>query len=184
MAITTTVLPSTDVERFIHLGVNSSGGGVSLHWRVWLPVGSLGAMRRALDVAGPYNRFEPDEVADVIGRYADTVMGVELARESSMAVYLHLRTHEHHLSLAQQWAGETRTIADLDAPAVRSVQLRWTAYSIGADLGDIGADEVSYTGWRCDGESVLREMLPPYVTLLADGVPSDHRPTVVRAWWG
>lgn len=184
--MTTTTDPLTapdtaDLETFVRLGV--AGDGVSLHWRVTLPV-ELEAARRILETAGPYNAFDPGEAFDLVVSFADHVSSVELAREYSMALYFTLPHWRHQTISAPREPGQWLTPADEDR--VPDHETRNTTTILERNLIDMGASEISWFGHRTHGHGhgmVVRSPIYDAERMPPTSIPDDVRPYQVRGWW-
>jgi len=69
------------------------------------PVGSETAAKLA-EAIGPYNRFDPEKVAEVIRRFRGRVEGWEIGREYSPVIYVHIPYWTHHREGSKETSGE------------------------------------------------------------------------------
>jgi hypothetical protein len=173
------ITPATDLERFVWLGVGQPGGGVALDWRVNITQGTDDhATWRLLQLAGPYNAFDPDTAYDLIHHYRHVLSSVELAREASMALYLHL-AHWPHQTLEHQrdrlMAPEPGQWLEPQGEPFTPTAMRNAAAALAGDCLDADADEVSYLAHDNHAHQ--------WIHARPVTIPDTHRPHVVRAWW-
>jgi len=111
---------------FVRLGY----AGASLHFRT--QVTDADTFRRCMEAIGGYNRFSGTAVAEAIGGMFGELMSIDVGRESSVVLYLHLPF------TAQQRAGSREGCIPI--PEAEREELERRVMALGRELH---ADEIS-----------------------------------------